>query len=118
MKLTVSPRLKYFWPAALLLTFIFFPIFIARFGAHTDGFYILTKKGDWLGNPEGSIIFMQGRPLLTYLTSFLGWFTHTVDHFTVLRVTAFILKLVTSYFLFVLCCSLSLDYMWAILIAV
>jgi len=108
---------SYFWLAASLLGLIFFPVFIATFGAHTDGFYIITKKGDWLGNPEGAIIFMQGRPLLTFLTSFIGWFTHSVGDFTVLRILSFLTKIWLTWLIYTFCCRIRIKAFWAILTA-
>ena len=68
------------WPFTLLLGLVFVPVFCTHFGAHTDGFFILTPKGHWLGDPEAGILFTQGRPLLAYFNSFVGWFVKSVEH--------------------------------------
>lgn len=108
---------SYFGYSIIPLILIFLPIFCVHFGAHTDGFYIITKKGDWLGDPEGATMFMQGRPISAILNSFLGWFINNVEHFTIIRIIVFTIKIFTSYLIYTLCRQINLAYGWSALIA-
>ncbi len=106
-----------FWPMAVVLGLIFCPIFLGLFGAHTDGFLIITPKGDWLGDPEGGILFTQGRPLWVYIDSFVGWFVKSAEQLTMLRLFVFLIKLSSCYLLYVFCRRLNMGIIWAMLTA-
>ena len=105
------------WFLIPLFVLIFSPIFLVHFGTHTDGYLITTPKGDWMGDPEGGVLFKQGRPLWTYLDSFIGWHVKSVEDLTVLRICVFLIKILTCYFLYRFCCRIGSGDFWAVLIA-
>ena len=115
---TISAYIKLeSFPDGLAGQILFIPIFLAHFSAHTDGFLISTPKGNWLGDPEGGILFMQGRPLWTYLDSFIGWFVKSVTDLSSLRLFVFFIKLLTGFLLYHFCHRQKSGEAWAALIA-
>ncbi len=103
--------MRYLKTASIFLVLIFLPAFIFPFSAHTDGFYIVTLKGNWLGNNEAPALIMQGRPFFAWLNSFLGWHISSIEQFTYLRIFIFLTKMAASWLVFKFCTSLSMSYL-------
>jgi hypothetical protein len=100
---------RIFVPAAI---FLFFPVFISTFVCHTDSLFILTQKGNWLGDPEAGVWFLQGRPLGAVINSIAGWFTYKAEDLRWLRILTFILLFLSSRLIYLIGKREKSSYAW------